>query len=1621
MRLGGDGDDVDYRSLNSGMLCLSPTLVVGHPFFDFPPTSTHEVVPSSRRDVTMDHLYRPDSINMDSPTMPDVLSDSDETACYVEDRRFCERLASFGDESFDNGESKLASRNPEHRRSASHHADSGASENAGEDRHWPSRRANKTATETGENVNVGDSLNDRKSLRMTTCTAVICQPREQPLSTTSVKLSLSDATGQSTAADCSAFYQLTAAKDYRSRSICAESVEESSDAEQDVTFVESESKVDEDTAQVNCTSEEIKREIDTRRHVDVFGESEKSLDSPLDTTLSKQSNRIDEVGKNEDNGHYHSRDNNTETDEEITKVNSNCSHQRFSGIDRIITDRSKHEIFDSCASIYDRIEKYYGIPNRRKQISCTKELSQLELRVSSYHVAEQLSNDKVHVELSSAARKRSNNLDASVNVDIDTVNIQTDSVKSQPHISYPTETQWVTEYPMTSAHPCQHFQCNDTDLHTEVDVKTPNERNCTAESTENGPGKDVAAETSSGYKQSDENTAATLAILQSGQKGSLKDDVIVRSESLKFGTMSDNNSLPMLARQEVPADVDLLAVGNCSSTQKSLDKKTQLVATDASVITRDAETRNTDCLPEDVSDSERVLPKTSCDTRQSADADSDTTQLTTTNAGASVVSSDIKLGGSIVSDVGVKSRRPWSTSAQSLSFIMVDIDIDESRPSMSSTVCEEHRQRLEAMKKQLMNAKPVAPTSSSIDSTWNSRIEGKLTPASRSRSAVWTPYDTVFSEATTMRPSATDSQLWRTKSLQTLPGKFTSAGLWYRPSDSMIDLGSENVGTGIAEDSQEADVSSDKSKSLSDLRHMPEDEPRMQVHAIGSIDAGLNNEKKTASLSSAAPLRPLPSEEFIRRSLERLSLPDWYLNSSSSLPSKKVVGIGRKSAGGTIKVNATSFSTVDVRKPKEADWQLMAVTDPSPASHVALSLVTSSDVPTSLSACHHSQVSHCPTADQFATSENLQTALDGHTSIHQTSIHRATDGVFSSTEIHTNGGVTPSECQSRERRHHKRTTKADENEKYDKCPHGKRNSAKCSQCRNKVLETGLSPTRRGRTLNEHMWNRSSPGSRIESSTVLPSEVFQTPAANKGDNNCDSFSYTTAKESITNHITRKINETTTRRKSRTQNKKNTLVENNQNEVTMTTDYNVIGNQALCYQKVTVNSGNVEENGEENGQKMLSFVPLSQEAHGAPRSPEVRPRSLRVRKVKSKTCSEDVGLRTDVSDQNISKQKISRSSSDNQVTDSAHRNPIYEMAGSLSSRNRIPAKALTSIASTTDDALEINGSKYARDIPAKVLDQNAAVEADIKQERKVQRRRRRRQKESTCPDALSQAYRLTVRGDQSIIDSNYLQTQRSNRCDNNHAVNAELTRIPLERHDGEGIGEGTDNGVGRQRRRTDNRRTIAESPSGECFQHKEEFQDRFTADSNDRTASASHRRPRRRLRNHPSSRVNVEPHRPEIDDPPIETTTTPDSKHKQRLQHCPANEQSTNMLPVLDSSEQGDNLEHTVKLFFEGSPSTLMEEYPKTTSSRPADEFTSSTSRHRDRPRRRFRSSTVTDSNSFPADSATPEVINAQSQLKQDGTYFESTSNWSESPPTERKPCMSAAARRCRRVHKSQRSR
>jgi len=234
--------------------------------------------------------------------------------------------------------------------------------------------------------------------------------------------------------------------------------------------------------------------------------------------------------------------------------------------------------------------------------------------------------------------------------------------------------------------------------------------------------------------------------------------------------------------------------------------------------------------------------------------------------------------------------------------------------SASASISDAARRRLEALKQPLMNARPVAPSCSLIDSTWKARIAGKLTPTARSRSSVWTAYGDVVVDATTTH----DDRLRRTTSLQAIQ--------------------SGNISSEHREDTG-GDL--DKCRSLSDLRRMSDDQRQLQVHEIDPVDAAFDDAATSKEPTAAARL--MSCDEFMRRSLERLNLPQWFLNSSaSSLLRKKLAHNDDTSAKRSMMSSSASCATPEATHEEQST---------ASNSRETSALVTSSDRSISVSGC----------------------------------------------------------------------------------------------------------------------------------------------------------------------------------------------------------------------------------------------------------------------------------------------------------------------------------------------------------------------------------------------------------------------------------------------------------------------------------------------------------------------------------------------------------------------------------------------------------------------------------------------------------------------------------------------
>jgi len=1567
-----DGDDLNCQSPKSDMLRSFPTTNGNsHKVINHLSLWTHEANhPSSDRDLSR---YSPDSLTpTDCRSISNVSSLSENTMFYLDDRRFSECLASFRDDAPNNNdERKLKSTMTENLRYILHHFDYNVSRDAVECQQRPLSIVSKTARTAVSNsgglvdsVNTlmqdGVSQNNEQTVLMT----ISSDFGEQLGSSTTREPSLTKRKNQVKVVDHNPFFQsiitngqsVSKHQESLGRSPC--NVNNCADCGDNATL--SEFRADKNAVQEKWVNKETRGETDT--HTDAFVELNNCYDLSLDN-LSDHSDKMNDIQENDD---FCSSYDNIETDENVAVKLNGCSHQVCCGAD-------KNDIFDSSTSIYDRIDKYNGVAKRRKHISCTKELSRQGFYLPSYCIAKQPSNDIVQFELSTESENHS----CSLQFDSTSRLLSSNSAASYPHSLRQDEILGVTEFPMSGVGFPPLCRCNDESRRFHVEVKTfdtMNQDNYTTENRDDGAELEIITDANSNSKQDDECTAAASATMSSAEKSSLKDSKI--SNDRTTVTTSSHNGASMSADMAVFMDVD--GEVEISSFSHTVDRQLHLAPNCRT--TYDA---STDCFTENMSDLNSCLTDASRqkNSRRSGDR---TTQLTTLNIGNDNVQSDQSLSGSRLTDNNDQSQRHSSTSARSSSFVMVDIDISDSRQQVPSTTNDEHRCRIEAMKKQLLNAKPVAPTSSPIDMIWNSETAGKLTPAARSRSSIWTPYDAVFFEETTAGPSATEDRMWRTKSLQTLPGKFTSTG---------IDDQSKNEDSGMKQDSSQAELSFDKSRSLSDLRRMPDNEPQLHVYEIGSIDSGLNNENKIDSQYSTAeaPLRPLPSEEFIRRSLERLNLPDWFLNSSCSLLRKKVADNEHKRANGTI---SRSLAT-SVGKPTMADWQPLTDTG-SHASHPQSTLMTSSTMPTSGTTCKSSTVPVTAGAYQFDTTDRLQP---------RQTIHRESDcnGIRLSEVINPTGEVSSAECQNREHQRKRRASKTGENEQH-RCPHGKKTLMKCSRCRHAALDTTLSPTH----CHTEEINLAPPESTIETTTVS-----QAPTLDNGDN---IFCYATPEQPTENHKPGKRRETTAFQKSSMQHKKQTPNDNKENELKLKAS-----RRSLCSQEVAV----MEETVNKNGQNDLSAVSLLSEERETLSILDVPPRSRRLRKVKCRTSPQDTAVCTDVSGRYASGRTFSKSLRSMRCTDSGFVNASCEDGDFLHSRNRTPPDVTVVVSSTSMD-LEIHNTSVV------VSGQNVAEEDDRRKEIKV-RRRRRREQQSSCVNASSHATLadtnndlLKANGDPSVIERDSLLTQRrSDKCD--HAVMNdkpsypadELMRILHGNEQREAVYGAGEKEARRRRRRKANILTsdCTEAPHSECLlneqhdQHAGDLDDRLTS-----TSSVQQRRRRRIRNNNLSSRPDAELQRQEPDRLFTQKLTSNDERKSSIDNHS----QSEYYASVLSKSSLRSELEHTTKPFFKDLYLTSsMEVNNRTTSYRQPAEGEWSTSRQH--PHRRPRCVADTEGDSFPSDISTPEVMNTQLQLVQDGTQPKSTNYRSELSATEQKLCLSAAARRCRRVNRSQRSR
>jgi len=1035
-------------------------------------------------------------------------------------------------------------------------------------------------------------------------------------------------------------------------------------------------------------------------------------------------------------------------------------------------------------------------------------------------------------------------------------------------------------------------------------------------------------------KQRDEITANLSIALPSVDSSSSKDDVIVEND-LSTRTTPMNISARVLARNAVSVDADCDVVAcHCLLTHE-VDQQIRLADDDGS---RDRRTRQEDCicLSKELYESGNVLPYND-NKRPSSDATRSNTAVVSRDPTSSTVP-------------------PSSTAGSERSFVVVDIDIGEGRPSSLS----EHGRRLEAMKRQLLDARPVPPVSSGIDETWNSRTAGKLTPAARSRSAVWTPYDSFFSDATT-RQLATDDRIWRTTSLQTLPRKSTPAALDVYQSGSAADLQSENKASDDREGGRQDEMSFDKSRSESDLRRTETERPRLHVYEIGSVDGEPNRSKDT----SAASLTRLPSEEFIRRSLERLNLPDWYLNPSSLLR-KKVMETDRKHPD-QCTPNAPSCSAVDDGQPTDERVERQSLSEAR--THVTTHVpVTMANNLTPVSVCKPASSLHFDTSDR----------------LHRES-HRGTDsGATADDDVlcDSTENVSAAKSRNREQRHRKRATKTANNE-Y-------------------LTSTGDQETSQSQTEPNQRLSGRLPSESTVYSSVSSSKLLQAPTTDSGDK-YNNWICSPAVQPTVNHKAAKTRAAAIRGRLSAQRDKQVPVENDEND----TVSSVVCNS---YQASAVNGGIVNV----IGQHKPSIKTSDEHSKLA-----VRPRTLRLRRVKPTTrSSEDVTANNSsemsarINDQNIGERGAPESS----LIDSAKTRHSREKNNGLPAGQRTVIKHdLTEVTPNTGTALEtLHKPGYNRDIRSTVSHENYAVAADGKK-RKEERhqRRRRRPRHSACTDESSQA----TNGYNDLVE-NKLTAKDDDRAHLHHLSTSrsliepvvESTPIRWEVSNGE-----------REELITAVRRsqppTSTEAPS--CESKRTFLRDEQECDSRDvvdrLTTSSVQRRTRRRLRNDSKSRLDVERQRQETDDQtyiPIQTLVSEDASQSDD-QQC----RQSLSVPAFSSSDRCSSLINTAKPTVERSRLKLPEEknVEMTSSCRSVDTTLSTSHVGPQQPRR----SAAAGRSSSPVNLYTPEV--AGTHLQQDGSLRASTNCSSESSFAERKQCLSAAARRCQRVNRARRSR
>jgi len=231
-------------------------------------------------------------------------------------------------------------------------------------------------------------------------------------------------------------------------------------------------------------------------------------------------------------------------------------------------------------------------------------------------------------------------------------------------------------------------------------------------------------------------------------------------------------------------------------------------------------------------------------------------------------------------------------------------------------------------------------------------------------------------------------------------------------------------------------------------------------------------------------------------------------------------------------------------------------------------------------------------------------------------------------------------------------------------------------------------------------------------TASSPEVLQISTSDNG-NSYSLFNDPSTEQLTVNQKSGKTSETASRRKSSAQPKKQTSGGSDTNDLmrNASDDYNMIRNRSIYCQEVTVHGRTVKANGQ-GVQSPLS--PLIAEVDGTPCKPAVRPRTLRLREVKSTARSQEVvadraGMSASTSDQNVNKWSPSKPA----------QNDVCEKGICSSLESKTPNRDVIVVASTTSAAREIH--RPIHDFAVEVSHENTAE--DKGKQRKCHRRRRR----------------------------------------------------------------------------------------------------------------------------------------------------------------------------------------------------------------------------------------------------------------------------------------------------------